>query len=62
MRVSAQQKRIEAEAAHMRTWQKINRIEDLFKEVNRESRAAGQTTIIRLQQIASRQIKGENVG
>ena len=62
MRVSAQQKRIEAEAAHMRTWQKINRIEDLFKEVRKESAAGAQTTIITLQQIAARPVRGENVG
>lgn len=62
MRVSAQQKRIESEAAHMRTWQKINRIEDLFKEVRKESAAAAQTTIIKLQQIAARPVRGANVG
>lgn len=62
MRKSAAAKRIEDETKAFQTWQMVHRIEDLFKEVNRESRAAGQTTIIRLQQIASRQIKGENVG
>lgn len=62
MRKSAAAKRIEDAAKTMQTWQKINRVEDLFKEINRESKAAAQTTIIKLQQIAARQVRGENVG
>jgi len=62
MRKSAAAKRIEDAAKTMQTWQKINRVEDLFKEINRESKAAAQTTIIKLQQIAARPVRGENVG
>jgi len=62
MRKSMIAKRIEQSAKSMHTWQKVNRIEDLFKEVNQESKAAAQTTIIKLQQIAARPVRGENVG
>lgn len=62
MRKSMIAKRIEESAKSMHTWQKINRVEDLFKEINRESKAAAQTTIVRLQAIAARQVRGENVG
>ena len=62
MRKSAAAKRIEEATKTMQTWQKINRVEDLFKEINRESKAAAQTTIIKLQQIAARPVRGENVG
>lgn len=52
MRKSMIAKRIEQSAKSMHTWQKVNQ----------ESKAAAQTTIIKLQQIAARPVRGENVG